>query len=153
MNFEGISSVFFTLHKSILNAICGVPEHFDILMFVFDVWFCCYLSWPDIFWRSSFAFKNSFWLLFVVAGPLQVLKIFVEKSILNAICRGRRYFNNFIGCLGSSFLMLFVVAGHGLFFLVFLQKIILNAICRGRRYFWKAQLEVESVIVGILLWF
>ena len=132
MNFEGISSVFFTLHKSILNAICGVPEHFDILMFVFDVWFCCYLSWPDIFWRSSFAFKNSFWMLFVVAGPLQVFKIFVENFILNAICGVPEHFEILVFALEArfwcylswpdmvcfflfsfrrSFWMLFVVAG------------------------------------------
>ena len=106
-----------------------------------------------IFLFKFFDWETLISMLFVVAGPLQVLNIFVEKSILNAICRGRRYFRNFSVCLGCSFLMLFVVAGHGLFFLVFLQKIILNAICRGRRYFWKAQLEVESVIFGILLWF
>ena len=37
MNFEGISRVFFDNEKSILIDIRGVPEHFDILMFVFDV--------------------------------------------------------------------------------------------------------------------
>ncbi len=37
MNFDGISSVFFNLEKSTLNAICGVPEHLAILLFVFDV--------------------------------------------------------------------------------------------------------------------
>ena len=68
MNFEGISSVFFTLHKSILNAICGVPEHFDILMFVFDVWFCCYLSWPDMFLEGIAFLRCLILMLFVVAG-------------------------------------------------------------------------------------
>ena len=37
MNFEGHFEIFFDMEKSILNAICGVPEHFEILLFVFDV--------------------------------------------------------------------------------------------------------------------
>ena len=124
--------------------------------------------------------KIMVWFLLHICKGLEHFLIFSDekcwspKLIFDAICRGRttlgfkhfcwevhfecylwcsRTFWNFSVCLGSSFLMLFVVAGHGLFFLVFLQKIILNAICRGRRYFWKAQLEVESVIFGILLWF
>ena len=50
------------------DAICGVPEHLAILLFAFDAWFWCYMSWPDALLKVSAC---------------------LQKSTLNAICRGR----------------------------------------------------------------
>ena len=92
-------------------------------------------------------------MLFVVAGHLLEVIACLQKSTLNAICRGRRYFcksllssevdferylwcsralGHFIVCLRCLILMLFVVAGHLLEVTACLQKLTLNAICRGR---------------------
>ena len=89
MNFECISSVFFNLQKSTLNAICGVPEHWAILLFVFDVWFWRYLSWPDIFWRSLLAFRSRLWTLFVVFQSTWPFYCLPSMLDFDAICRGR----------------------------------------------------------------
>ena len=48
--------------------ICGVPERFGILLFAFDAWFWCYLSWPDTFLEAIAFLRCSFLMLFVVAG-------------------------------------------------------------------------------------
>ena len=53
------------------DAICGVPEHLAILLFAFDAWFWCYLSWPDVLLKVSAC---------------------LQKLTLNAICRGRTSF-------------------------------------------------------------
>ena len=86
MNFEGMLSVFCNLQKSILHAICGVPETLRILLFVLDVWFWWYLWWPDNFLTWSFAFRSRLWMVFVVAGHPLLFHVFLQKSILNAIC-------------------------------------------------------------------
>ena len=57
--------------KWTLNAICGVPEHLAILLFAFDAWFWCYMSWPDVLLKVSAC---------------------LQKLTLNAICRGRTSF-------------------------------------------------------------
>ena len=42
-------------------------------------------------------------MVFVVAGPLQVFKIFVEKSILNAICGVPEHFEILVFALEARF--------------------------------------------------
>ena len=156
MNFECISSVFFNLQKSTLNAICGVPEHLAILLFAFDAWLWRYLSWPDIFWRLQLAFRSWLWTLFVVAGHRLLLHAFLQKSTLNAICGVPEHLaillfafdawfwcylwcskalGHFIVCLRCLTLMLFVVAGHTFGGQCFSSMLDFDAICRGRKYF------------------
>ena len=50
------------------DAICGVPEHLVILLFAFDAWFWCYLSWPDRLLEVIAFLRCLILMLFVVAG-------------------------------------------------------------------------------------
>ena len=50
------------------DAICGVPKHLAILLFVFDAWFWCYLSWPDILLEVKAFLRCLILTLFVVDG-------------------------------------------------------------------------------------
>ena len=142
-NFEVFSSVFFNLQTSTLNAICGVPEHLAILLFVFDVWF----------WRVS-----------SIAGGTFGSQCFSSMLDLDAISRGRTLFarfqffsevdferylwcsralGNFLVCLRSLILTLFVVAGPRLrFFDAWLWRYLS----------WpEVLLEVQSVIFNMFL--
>ena len=99
-------------------------------LLVFDAGFWCYLSCLSALGLHRAAFRNRVWMLFVVAGHLLEVIACLEKSTLNAICRGRRYFwkslfvfdalfwcylwcsralGHFIVCLRCLILTLFVV--------------------------------------------
>ena len=50
------------------DGICGVPEHLAILLFAFDAWFWCYLSWPDRLLEVIACLRCLILTLLVVAG-------------------------------------------------------------------------------------
>ena len=146
-------------------AICGVPEHLAILLFVFEAWLCCYLSWPEVLLEVIAFLRCLILTLFVVAGHSFDVHCLSSMLDFDGICRlwahlalielssevdFERYLwcsravGYVIVCLRCLILMLFVVAGHGLLLYAFLQKFTLNAICRGRRYFWKSLLAFNA---------
>ena len=99
MNFECILSVFFNLQKSTLNAICGVPEHLAILLFVFDLnldAICGGRSYFEGISSNFLTFRSCLrcltLTLFVVAGHTFGGHCFSSMLDSDAICRGRRYF-------------------------------------------------------------
>ena len=86
MNFECISSVFFNLQKSTLNAICGVPEHLVILLFAFDAWFWCYLSWPEVLEEVIAFLRCLILMVYVVAGSTFESHCLPSMLDFDAIC-------------------------------------------------------------------
>ena len=114
------------------DAICRGRTRFSRSLLFFDAWSWCYLSWPDIFWRSLLAFRSWLWPLFVVFQSTWPFYCLPSMLDFDAICRGRTYFwrsllffdvrlwrymwcsralGHFIVCLRCLILTLFVVAG------------------------------------------
>ena len=133
MNFECISSVFFNVQKSTLNAICGVPEHLAILLFAFDAWFWRYMWCSRALGHFIVCLRCLILTLFVVAGS--TFASHCLSSMLNfvGICGVPEHLvilllsfdawlwrymwcsnalGHFIVCLRCLILTLFVVAGR-----------------------------------------
>ena len=116
----------------VFDAICGVPEHLAILLFAFDAWFRCYLSWPEALLDFIVCLRCLTLSVYVVFQNTWPFYCLPSMLVFDAICRGRRYFwksliafdawfwcylwcsralGHFIVCLRCLILMLFVVAG------------------------------------------
>ena len=142
----------------VFDAICGVPEHLGILLFAFDAWFWCYLSWPEALLDFIVCLRCLILMLFVVAGHVSGSHCLSSMLGFDGICRGRntsgfylfafdawlcrymwcsRTLGYFIVCLRCLILMLFVVAGGTFTSHCFSSMLDLDAICRGRTYIWR----------------
>ena len=149
------------------DAICGVPEHLVILLFAFDAWFWCYLSWPDILLEVIAFLWCLILMLFVVAGGTFESHCLPSMLDFAAICGVPKHlaillfaFDAWLWCylswpevlleviafLRCLTLTLFVVAGHTFGGHCFSLMLDSDAICRGRRYFWKSLLAFDAWI-------
>ena len=129
------------------DAICGVPEHLAILLFAFDAWFWCYLSWPDIHLEVIAFLWCLILMLFVVAGGTFASRCLPSMLIFDGICGVpehlaillfaldawfwcylwcSRALGHFIACLRCLILMLFVVLDTLLEVIAFLRCLILT---------------------------
>ena len=124
--------------------ICGVPEHLAILLFVFEAWLCCYLSWPEVLLEVIAFLRCLILTLFVVAGHLLEVIACLETSTLNAICRGLRYFCKSLLCSEVDFqryLWCSRALGH---FIVCIRCLILTlfaVVGATFQYFWRGILR------------
>ena len=64
---------------------------FAFSCFSSEVHFECYLWCSRAFGYLIVCLGSLILMVFVVAGPRPFFKVFVQKSILSGICRGRRY--------------------------------------------------------------
>ena len=90
MNLKGISSVFFNLQKSTLNAICGVPEHLVILVCLRCLILTLFVVAGGTFealWEVNAFHRCLILTLFAALG-----RTWPSMLDFDAICRGRRYF-------------------------------------------------------------
>ena len=71
------------------DAICGVPEHLAILLFTFDAWFWCYLSWPEVLLEVIAFLRCLILTLFVVAGHTFGSQCVSSMLDSDVICRER----------------------------------------------------------------
>ena len=85
------------------------------------------------------AFRNRFWLLFVVAGSTFGSHCFSSMLDSDAICRGRTCSRDYVNTL----LSLLVVAGHAFGNACFIPKWDLIAICRVPGAFWRRLVVAE----------
>ena len=71
------------------DAICGVPEHLAILLFTFDAWFWCYLSWPEVLLKVIACLRCLILMLFVVGArtwPLHCLSSMLDFDAIYGGC-------------------------------------------------------------------
>ena len=126
------------------DAICRGQTHWWRSLLVFDAWFWCYLSLPEVLWKVMAYLWCLILMLYVVFQSTWPFYCLPSMLDFDAICRGRMYFWRSVRAFRSWLWTLFVVAGHRLFFHVFFQKSTLNAICRGPMDFWSSLLAFRS---------
>ena len=126
------------------DAICRGRTHWWRSLLVFDAWFWCYLSLPEVLWKVIAYLWCLILMLYVVFQSTWPFYCLPSMLDFDAICRGRMHFWRSVRAFRSRLWTLFVVAGHCLFLHAFFQKSTLNAICRGRRYFRKSLLAFDA---------
>ena len=74
------------------DGIGGGRTHFWRLVFFLDVWFWCYLWWPEVLLKIIVCLRCLILMLFVVFQSIWPFYCLPSMLDFDAICRGRKYF-------------------------------------------------------------